>query len=91
MSRAQREARVYTDSVEMFEARVRAETGHRQAAVDFIDVPEQRYTLKGEAAINRVGKATGKGLSPGMWHQWMPKAGPQLLIAGFSCQWIAAI
>jgi hypothetical protein len=35
--RVQSEARVYTDSVESFEVKVQADTGHRQTAIDFVE------------------------------------------------------
>jgi hypothetical protein len=37
VSRAQSEARIYTDSVESFEVKVQADTGHRQAALGFLE------------------------------------------------------
>ena len=41
VSRAQMEARIYTDSVELFEEAVTLETGHREAAIDFLETAEK--------------------------------------------------
>ena len=53
ISRAQREARMYTDSVEMFEERVRRETGHREHSVDLVEgVPAKKEALLEQVMID---------------------------------------
>ena len=49
VSRAQREARIYTDSVELFEEAVTLETGHPEAASDFLDAAEKARRILMEA------------------------------------------
>ena len=54
VSRAQMEARIYTDSVELFEEAVTLETGHREAAIDFLETAEKAlnpdHGARGDAA-----------------------------------------
>ena len=51
VSWATAEARIYTDSVQAFEVKVRADTDHRQAAIDFVDGHEAKVSLSREQSI----------------------------------------
>jgi hypothetical protein len=51
----------------------------------------QHYTTEGAAEVIWRGKVSEKRRALGPWRRRMSRAGPQFLIAGFSCQLISAI
>ncbi|HEY0793557.1 MAG TPA: hypothetical protein VGD78_21025 [Chthoniobacterales bacterium] len=78
VSRAQSEARIYTDSVDAFEVKVQADTGHRQAAIDFVEGDlahrESLRTLEAERTVT-LELPVGMGITARLRMLWVARGG----------------
>ena len=89
VSRAQMEARIYTDSVELFEEAVTLETGHREAAIDFLETAEKALirTMEPEATrpadlqpgVIRTREQKGRAVKHVPAHELHPPPPPQVI------------